>query len=281
MVKKDALIFYDRYTVETTADFLDLEIRNPVSVPVPIAGGSPLPRPGLKNAARLDIAWIGRLADFKMPILLYTLKRAAEYARNKRKRVTFHIIGSGPGVADINRFGISHEFFEIRLAGIVDGEALDSYLRDRVDVVAAMGLSALEGAKLGLPTILLDFSYTPVMTGYKFRWLFDSPHNDLGHYLTGADYEPGNDSLERMMNALETDYLALSDRTYQYCRSQHDIDAISRTFLEIVRGTKLRFGDIPPDIIKKKLFRQTYDNLRYYKKPTLMAPLGRWLWGDD
>ena len=43
-----------------------------------------------------------------------------------------------------------------------------------------MGTAALEGAKLGIPTILLDISYKSIKSEYNYRWLYERDGKTLG-----------------------------------------------------------------------------------------------------
>ena len=96
---------------------------------------------------------------------------------------------------------VENSHFRATFAGKIVGEKLESFLCDQIDVVAAMGTAALDAARLGLPTILLDAAYGRVTGDYRFKWLFETKHYSLGDVVNESHFEKGNDSLARIMAA--------------------------------------------------------------------------------
>ena len=46
-----------------------------------------------------------------------------------------------------------------------------------------MGTSAIEGARLGIPTILLDYSYKSINGFYKYEFIYEKEGFSLGKKL--------------------------------------------------------------------------------------------------
>src|SRR5205823_7718665 len=123
---------------------------------------------------KVNVAWLGRLSDFKVHILLYTMQRLARWAEHSGVTVDMHVIGDGPDATLIRNSSVDHPRFRRTFTGSLTGRDLQRYLIERVDLLVAMGTSALEGARLGIPTILLDIAYGRVKEGYEYKWLFES-----------------------------------------------------------------------------------------------------------
>jgi hypothetical protein len=173
------------------------------------------------------------------------------------------VIGDGPERRHLDGLDLEHRFFEIRRVGDLDPKSLQGFLAKKVDIVTAMGTSALEGAQMGLPTILLDFSYGPVPPGYRFRWLYDTKGFDLGHAIMSDDCDATRDVLPEMMEAVQTHYATLGGRCFDYCSKNHGLSHVADRFLELVQSSSLRFGDIPGDALKKSFPRRVYERLQY------------------
>jgi hypothetical protein len=139
---------------------------------------------------------------------------------------------------------------------------LNDFLFNKVDVLAAMGTSALEGAKMGIPTILLDYSYFKINDDYVFRWLFSTTNYDLGHEIVSDDIKKGNQSLRNILFDINNNYQSISNETYNYFQKNHNLRNISTLFLEKLSRTKLTYSDFPNYLFRKKLFRKIYE----YKK---------------
>lgn len=267
-VEGKAIFFMDGTTLKNTTERLGVTIDNPIYMPVPcdfISENRKRTRRALKDG-NISVCWVGRLADFKIHILIYAIMKLSEYAAKKKRLVRMHIIGEGPDSNMLKRKTIEHTFFHVVKAGVVTGEALDEYLLDQVDLLMAMGTSALEGAKLGVPTILLDASYGPVKEGYKFRWLFESKNYGLADMINVDNFEKNNHSLDRAIDALINDYSRLSDKTYDYCVRNHSIVSVTETFIGALTVASFRYRDINPDVLKKSLIRKSYEYIRkmYY-----------------
>jgi hypothetical protein len=162
----------------------------------------------------------------------------------------------------LGRAAIDPQWIEIVRTGVIAADRLDDYICAHLDVLAAMGQSALEGAKFGIPTILLDIAYGPVPAGYRFGWLFDADRWSLGKMVADRDAGPGSDSLPRMLDAVKSDYASLSQRTYDYCAAHHSMDEVSVRFLDAATKASFVWGDMPARLTEKSLMRRAYETAR-------------------
>jgi hypothetical protein len=271
MHAKRAIAFMDGETLDATCQRLELTISDPLFLPVacPVPGQNRCE--GRQRGGPLGMAWLGRLSDFKIHILLRTLEQASRHAARTRLPIVFHIIGDGPEEGRIAAARYEHEWFTVVRAGVVAGEKLDQYLVANVDLLAAMGTSALEGARLGVPTMLLDVSYGAVPASYRFGWLHDSDRSTLGRLIDGRMLEPGNDSLARIIESVRNNPAPLSAAAYRYCREQHSLDAVGKRFLDAAAGASFRWADIDPALRRKGMIRSTYEQLRHWRRPAAGA----------
>lgn len=261
LVRHRAIVFMDGENHRLICERLHLEIEDPIFVPVP-SDSATVNRAELSARqpdGSISFGWLGRLADFKIYILLHILERLSRLARHTRQLIRFHIVGDGRHSHLIRRDRLEHQYFSVEMVGVLKGRELDDYLVDHIDVLAAMGTSALEGARLGLPTILLDFSYAPVPSGYSFRWLHDTRDYTLGEVIGPRHLKAGNDSLYEIVKAIRDDRAALSRRAFDYYRSNHAIDVVADRFLEAVVNSRFTYGDIDPELLRKGGIRRVYE----------------------
>jgi hypothetical protein len=260
--RERALFSYDQTSVQMTERLLGCRVPNPVLLPMPVEVPAAPPRLARLAEHGLQVGWVGRLYDFKIHILTHTLQRFSDYARQQHIPITFHVIGDGPESRRLEGLALEHRFFKIHKTGDLNPKMVTSYLASNVDLVTAMGSSALEGALTGLPTILLDLSYGPVPPGYRFRWLYDTKGFDLAHPITGADCDPAEDVLPGMMETVRTNYAALGRKCFDYCVKNHSLPQIGDRFIELVRASSLKFEDIPETALRKSFLRRMNERLR-------------------
>ncbi|MGA2079069.1 MAG: hypothetical protein ABSH53_00415 [Holophaga sp.] len=253
-----ALVIQDRSTLEQTEQALDCTLPEPTIIPLPLVMPPHRLRTSGLGEGPLRVAWVGRLYDFKVHILAYALQRLSAYARTAERAMVFHLVGDGPEQASIRRLDLQHDLFRLDLVGPVPGSELSQYLLDHADLVLAMGTSALEGGKLGIPTILLDFSLAPVRGDYRFRWLFEAKGGDVGHEIGPGDLAPGEDSLGKALGNLEADFEGLSRACYRHCLENHEISVIADRFKAFLGTSRFRYQDIPPALLRRSLPRRIY-----------------------
>ena len=261
--RKKSLFFYDMPSLRTTEAFLGLQVPDSILLPVPVNVPPSQVRNGRIASDVLHVAWVGRLYDFKVHILVHLIRRLLAHARASGKKVVLHVVGSGPKQALLEQFGVGADGLKLVRHGDLPAPELRKLLVEQVDVVASMGTAALEGAALGLPVILLDLAYSKVPPDYQFRWLFEAQGFDLGHTITPADCNPGADSFPAMMAVLEESYPVLARRCHDYTRQNHSLDVVTTRFLELAPQAVLTYGDVPQRLWRKSWARRLYDLARY------------------
>jgi hypothetical protein len=275
MAQKKSIFFMDGPTLRTTQEHLNLRIPDPVIVPVSndFAGAEPRTSKRREIKGPIQFVWMGRLCDFKIYILQYAARRLSEIAARRRLSIELHVMGDGPESGQLEELHLGHAWFQLRKLGTMLGKERDEYLLHHADVLLGMGLSALEGAKLGIPTILLDFSYGPISGDYRFRWLFDARDCSLGEVITAEHYEKGNDSLNDLVNAVLSDYDSLAIRTFAYYFTHHSITTVCKKFVAALQMADFRYGSIEREVLQKSLVRRAYEFVRddIFKKGVFAA----------
>lgn len=179
-----AVIFTDE--VGMYADVQCLKFKptniNDLIFPIAVDVQYDIPRPVFPHRPR-RFMWIGRVdKDFKVLPLLRAIRDVSS-ALNRgvlQGEIEFTIIGAGDGdelvrkeialTADIN-FKWKDE---VKLSDLPD------MLTKNVDVLIAMGTSALEGARCGIPTVIVQpFSHHKQEPELPYRWI----HQTVGHSL--------------------------------------------------------------------------------------------------
>ena len=127
-----------------------------------------------------------------------------------------------------------------------------------------MGTSALEGAKLGVPTVLLDLSYKNVPDTYEYSWLCQRDGSTLGKTL--RDFSPKGSSY-RSLSLLIAEFLqeeqVLSQKTYSYFLENHSMEVVTDRLLSALGQSTCFWGDLRlKGLVKPSLIYKLFSTIR-------------------
>lgn len=184
MLKNRALIAMDLSTVEAIHDFLGSRPKIKV-IPIPVNMTNQRPPKHYSSPSdTVTISYIGRSDDIWkiMPakkILLDLVKN------NKKFNLNIYTDNSAPFETHLSQ--IPNENVRINFITNMFGSDLQQHLAKNSDIHFSMGMSALEGAVAGLPTVLVDPSYNDFPQSYRYKWLYQTTGNSLGSFITGNE----------------------------------------------------------------------------------------------
>lgn len=243
LLTHDGLVFMDGENRMGAEEMLGKKIENPYYLPV--AGETPN---RFSFTYGNSFAWIGRLADFKISILVHTMEKLAEYAYVNTYEIKFHIIGDGPERWRVEKSAseCENEYFKTFFVGEIEYLQIENYLISSVNVLFAMGTSALEGSRIGIPTVLLDFSYQSFEIDYRYRYLFETEEYTLGREIRHIGYKNDGLQLGELINELRDSkrYQVVSDKCFEYYYANHDVKSVSHKLLDAIERSNLRFEEI-------------------------------------
>jgi len=257
------LIFMDSSNLDRTNEILELKLNPDIYLPILCKSSGSVVNKSVFNKKDLNISWVGRICDFKVYILKYTIEKLIEIAEKQKKNIVFHVIGNGDKKYLIENIKVKSKYFNLKIVGVIPKNQLDQYLIDNIDINAAMGTSALESAKLSIPTIVLDISHKEILGDYIFRWLHDTTNFDVGHNISSLDFENDNKSLEKMLKHFEQEKKILENKSYQYFQNNHTIESVSSKLIQFVELHSTIFENIHSNYFKKSYLRRMYEYKRY------------------
>lgn len=246
MLDKHSLVFMDTGNVTATERYLGIAIPDPEFLPIPVE--APSQRKIIEGldfqSNGLRVAWIGRIVDFKYYILKYVLVELDKIQPEAGLPISFTIVGSGD-FDELLRADVSKLCnLSVRFIEYIAPDELDDFLCKEIDMMMAMGTSALAGAKLGIPAILLDVCYGEVPNGYVFRWLHERSGYSLGEVIDAAHVVAGNRSLRECIHQTTTEYSYLSDLTFSYFEKYHALNRVAERLLHLAENAKCTYGDL-------------------------------------
>ena len=179
--------------------------------------------------------WIGRMEGFKVPILVHLIKRL-----NNVSSMTVELCLVGEIRDEKINEAIQSVSFDIKTVGELPFDQLDEFVQQH-DIMFAMGTSALEAAKNGLPTFCLDYSFTPIQGLYKFRLI-----TDFCRYIVAEEIEAKHleisSSLESKLSKILDDYELYSQLCHTHWREHHSPEHVLPLLLAALEESTAEIG---------------------------------------
>lgn len=248
LLSKHGILFMDKGNLETTATYLSMVIEEPKFLPIPIEVPSTFTKRSELLAdqppSTINIVWVGRVVDFKFYILKRTLLDLDSIREMVGRPIRFSIVGGGDYIEELTNVANQLKFIEVEFINSISVDALDEYLKLKADLLMAMGTSALEGAKLGIPTILLDFSYEDVGANYCYKWLYKRTGYSLGEPIGPQHMSSEHDTLLQRLKELSDDSDFHSRQCLHYVEEHHNLQQVSPTLLSSVLKSEVSWGDL-------------------------------------
>ncbi len=209
--KKNSLVFMDQECHETSCRELSRKFQRRL-LPLPI-----ILREKKQITAEpgevIHITYIGRGSQIwkVKPVkkLLHDLQRIPDQQFN------LHVFTDTADLfkAELENFKGGNVSVEYHLGYTM--EPLSRKLLELSDLHYSMGLACLEGAILGIPTVIADAASEDFPDDYKYRWLIEDPENYAGLLL--EDAPAGSHALEEIIAAVRNpqERQRISDATYE------------------------------------------------------------------
>lgn len=134
----------------------------------------------LISDSEINVAVLGRLCTDKIFSILNLLRQLEVLDDSRVKNV--YVIGSGEESARITEKEWNNNI-AVHLEGTITGEELSEFLAQKVDILFSMGMSVLEGARIGLPSVIMAHNVQPFDLD-AYAYLNDSKGYAIGWYNT-------------------------------------------------------------------------------------------------
>ena len=156
------------------------------------------------NLNEIRILWIGLLTDFKVPILNRVMKDLEGSIKTSWIKFSITILGSSDNLKQL-KIPKSLNPEQVIQVESIKPEQLENFIR-KYDLVFAMGTSALDAARLGIPVVRLDYSYKYVASTYRYKFLHQIEGYSLSEKIGSNFYTYGKFSMPEVLEKISTDW---------------------------------------------------------------------------
>ncbi|MEN5058242.1 hypothetical protein [Sphingobacterium kitahiroshimense] len=243
LIALNGLFFMDKPNFTIQKSIFDLQQLQVNYLPIFSSDVTHLKKYGTLDSAILSLGWLGRLCIEKVNPLLNVISHCNDYLKIRpTEKIIFYIIGDGDKKTMVQNFEI-HKNLELRFLGILSGEELHKFMLKQVDLMFAMGTSALEIASLNIATILVDFSFTEIPKNNRFRYLYESMDYSVGDkFQVDNNYKHEFNSILETLKSGEISYHA--KMCYDYFCFHHSENSVVNKFCSILSTINVRVLDI-------------------------------------
>lgn len=233
LIRNNSVCFMDETGVRWLTRVFRVSIPHPLFLPLPVRAEGPnryLDKP-FPPPDRVTLTSVGRAVDWKVLPFAHFLNQASALLPIETVHVftddagKFRRLLSGRCAFPSERLSF-HE-------GVYDN-ALKSQIASLGDLHFAMGTSALDGAGVGVPTVLLDaFNDLSLTHLARYRWVHEARAQPLGELMTPENPVSRGRPLAELIPEWQADPRRLSQLGYAYVRDEHGLAPICRRLVEL------------------------------------------------
>jgi hypothetical protein len=247
------IIFGDEYALWQNAETFDLKQKEfdilPIPVVVPHTDYHSLHKENAIADGTVHFTYVGRAVDWKIFPVRKILKDLASI-QSEGSKVVLSIITDDqdefrsrlPLVPD----NVKLEFYEN-----LSPTKLNKLLKEEADLHFAMGTSALEGAKLGIPTILIDLGYSDFPNNYRYKFVHQTPPTFIGTDACKISEFSGMTMQELLRLIKDKESLdKISEECFVYIKSNHELGVITRQLESYISNCNCHISNIKKHLIR-------------------------------
>jgi hypothetical protein len=225
LMKSNALFFMDKNGVEEL-ERRKYSVKKPAYIPIPVEIPASLTASKKKSAGKtITVTYVGRDVEWKIFPLKKVIEDCAALQEYTFKFIVF--CDKSENYSRILNMNCSNVYVNYN-EGVYGGD-LDNMLCKYADIHFAMGTSALDGAKMGVPTVLLDFSEKEFPDNYRYKFIHHAQGYSLGD--DAVNYKKGKHDLtmEKIVKTISDheSYKKLQHECYGYVKENHSLQNIS------------------------------------------------------
>lgn len=258
LIRKNGLVFMDSAPFTLGANKYKINSSLVSYLPIPISLVSEQPLYSLtdkkKSQHKLRVVYIGRSIKWKIFPAIRIIEDLLKIKDNSFEISLTIVTENKQEFKEVLCNNKIYTPFDIKYIENITNENLDSFLLENCDLNISMGTACLESAKLGIPTIVVDASYSLISNNYKYKWLFESDSFCLGNIITNKTLFSGFALEDEIPRVFSNNLIIknISNRCFSYVYEKHNIKNISLDLINYCNISTLRYSDL-----KNKMFIYT------------------------
>ena len=261
LINKKSLVFMDEFNKRAYNFFLGKKFEGNL-LPIPCIKDSNTTN---KNSSKIvsDViccTWLGRIEHFKVKCLIKTILDLYEYSEKEKKKIFFRIIGSGESIEKVknivkSKTGTANNF-RAKFYGRQPLDKARILIKEKTDLLFAHGTSALEGASMKIPTVVVNsFSKKKYFKLPIYQWLYKGGDAFVGCFVD-TPFAGNIDciSIDDVLEDFFSKQNEISELTHEIFQKNHCLDKVIDKFIQYSQQAEYCLSDLNNCTVDKTLF---------------------------
>lgn len=214
-------------------------------LPIPIAICSPR-QSWVLPLDRLNFCYIGRNCPSKNTTLMFYAKNVNRYAQQHQElSIVLYIVSDIDKSSPIGE-KLVKKFTNIKIVfkGNLYSDKLESFLKQKIDIVLGMGVSCLEAAKLGIAAISAPASLKSIPADTKVGMTTGFKEYTLGGYISENKALVEGYRFADLIDNIRGDYDSCVQSNYEFVSQNFEIGRVMSRLLEYIDETSFYYDDL-------------------------------------
>lgn len=244
--EKQALIHMVKDNIRFDEAYFDIKLKENI---IPLGLELKAPIQLNMNPSHIRACWLGRFVGFKYNAIKNIIVDLHNFCKENPK-ITIHLdlIGYGDFENQIKQdcLNYTRDNFIPKIKGPIIGEALQTYLQNKVDLLCAHGTAILEGAKYGIPSLVFSHGYKQQL---KQRWIFEYKAGEVGSMINNFGI-----STQEAIAQLLTNNKLIGKKCYEHFYENFNIKLCKKLLTEHINQTRLSLKALKQTKITRHVF---------------------------
>lgn len=269
LLTKKSLVFMDSSNKDKFQEFFPINFTT-TYLPIPIICTSK--RSIIRNYKEIkrgiNFYWLGRLSSQKIPALTKAIFDICNsFIYDIVEKINIYVIGKNENIG-LNFDGLINKKVSIIFLGELRIDKVEALLLENCDILFAMGTSALEGAKFGIPTILLNQINNNLAksNNVKYDWLYNTEGFSLGRIVKNNRSFVESKNMDDVLKEYILNNKLIAQKCFDYVNKNHSIYNISKNLFLMINISSFTINDLYNYNFSKSFLINTIKRLKYSKK---------------
>lgn len=245
MLEKKGLYFMDDAPFEWMKKYKIYSFPNEFLLQIPVQPINYLYQRKDVISTELRISYIGRAVIWKLFPLVKIIEDLDRLKYNFKLNIITDSIKETKEFIRLNTQRTNNNIELIYFENIPNNH-LYKHLLENSDLNIGMGTACLEGAKVGIPSLLIDASYIRMGDNFKYTWLYETGNYRLGKYYKNTSLYKGHDLIDIVENCYKVkNYLKIkSQACFTYIKENHHLNVVGEKTKLGIENTTLHVKDV-------------------------------------
>lgn len=248
--KKNGLVWMDLVNYNKNYNFYGLKNK---PIIWPLITKEPSIDLVVNKSNKFKILILGRLVNFKVFPLHGLIQQIADHLKSSSSQISIDFVGDGPYKWLLEKWLKNQNIIEYNFIGNVNLDKLDAYIV-QYDLLVGMATSVLEGAKLKIPSAIINYSYEILNSNQvELKLLYDVEPYYIGSKFI-SDKKKINFSFSNLFEQVRKDKILIGEKCYDHWLKYHSPKSFEQKVFNTIQKNNMFLIHNKKKILKTNIF---------------------------